>query len=209
MRSRGFGDNSSLSRGPRRPLLPNLAETPFTASQKASLDARARLVDTTPAYINPDLSFFNPPADNSPFRVTPLTGNLNSPAVSYPPLGGGQVSVISFLVPVGVMCVIRALSIVHIGGNPPDFTGQVIWRVVRNGAGIRGLNNLTAQIGTFAAPLPVVLVGVENDLFTVTVEVPALLPDGSANLQPPAGSGTAASFDGWTYPLKQSISAGS
>ena len=208
MRSR-LGDNSSLSRGPKKPLLPSLPDMPWTWDQKMTIDARARLINTTPAYINPDLSFYNPPADNTPFRVTPLTGNLANPAVSYPTLGLGQIPVITFVVGIGLMSVIRALSIVHIGGNPPDFTGQVIWRVTRNGAGIRGLNQLTAQVGTFATPLSVVLVGVANDVFQVTVEVPALLPDGSPNLQPPGGSGTAASFDGWTYPIKQSLSSGS
>jgi len=202
MRSRFLGaGNPSLSRGPQTPLLPSLGDQPFSSDQKRSLDARAMLVDSTPAYVNPNLSFFNPPADNNPFTVTP------APAPNYPAIGAGPITVISWKVPTGLFSVIRALSIVHIGGNAPDFTGIVIWRVLKNGAGIRGLNNLNAQFGTFANPKPVVLVGVENDIFTVTVECPALLPDGTPSLVPmPAGSQTAASFDGWTYPLKQSIS---
>lgn len=197
--------NPSLSRGPRRPLLPSLVDLPFTSYQKQALNARAQVIEATPGYINPGLSFYNPPADNTPFTVTPVNG-----APLYPGLGLGPIPVISYVVPVGLFGVIRALAIVHIGGNAPDFTGQVIWRVLRNGAGIRGLNALNAQYGTFAQPKPVVIVGVENDIFTVTVEVPAFLPDGvTPNVPMPAGSTTAASFDGWTYPINEAISSGS
>lgn len=202
LRGRYMGDsNSSLSRGPRTPLIPLLGQMPFTQEQKLALDARALVIDKTPPYINSQLSFYNPPADNDPFSVTPING-----APSYPTIGAGAVPVISYVVPVGLLAVIRLMSIVHVGGNPPDFTGQVIWRVLKNGAGIRGLNNLNAQYGTFAAPKPLVLVGVENDIFTITVECPAFLPDGvTPNPGPPLGSVTAASFDGWTYPLKEAI----
>lgn len=196
-----LGANRTLSRGPRRPLLPNLENASFTHTQKQALDAKAQFVDRTPAYVNPDLSFYNPPADNSPFTVTPAAG-----APNYPGVGALPIVVISWMVPVGMASFIRELAIVHIGGNDPSFSGQVIWRVLKNGAGIRGLNQLTATYGTFAAPKPVVLFGVENDIFSVTVELPALLPNGNANAPMPAGSQTAASFDGWTYPINQTIS---
>jgi hypothetical protein len=199
-----MGQNVSLARGPKLPLLARLNVMPFSNAQKAALDARAQLVDTTPAYVNPNLSFFNPPADNSPFTITP------QPAPSYPLPGTGPIAVISYTVAAGLFSVIRELAIVHVGGNPPDFTGIVIWRVLKNGAGIRGLNNLNAQYGTFAAPKSLVIVGVENDIFSVTVECPSFLPDGvTPNPGMPIGAQTAASFDGWTYPLAQSIATGS
>ncbi len=204
-RSRGLGASNSLSRGPKRPLLPNLAQQPFTAAQKASLNARAMVVNNTQPYVNPSISFFNPPADNQPGTVTPQNG-----APNYPAIGMGPIPVITLQVPSGLFLVIRELSIVHIGGNPPDFTGRVIWRVLKNVAGIRGLNSLNAQYGTFAAPKSVVLTGVENDIFTVTVELPALLPDGvTPNPGEPAGSQTAASFDYWSYPLSEAIQTSS
>jgi len=198
---RRLGDNVSLSRGPRRPLLPNLEYSNFTPLQKYALDARARAVDTAAPYIHPDLSFFNPPADNSPFTITPQNAS-----VPYPAVGAAAVTVISYVVSVGLMSVIRSMSIVHVGGNSPDFTGMVIWRVLKNGAGIRGLNALNAQYGTYASPKPLVLVGVENDIYTVTVECPALLPDGTPNPGMGLGQSTAASFDGWTYPIAEAIS---
>jgi len=201
----GLGNNVSLSSGPKRPLLPNLGSQPFTATQKASLDLKARALHNAPPFIHPDLSFFNPPADAMPFTVTPQNGS-----VPYPQVGAPAIVVISYPVPVGLMAVIRLMSIVHVGGNPPDFTGQVIWRVLQNGAGIRGLNALNAQYGTFANPKTVVLTGVENDILTITVECPEFLPDGiTPNPGPPGGSSTAASFDGWTYPLSEAMSPSS
>jgi hypothetical protein len=201
---RGLGASASLSNGPQRPLLPNLARSPFTAAQKRSLDLRAQAVNNTSPYINPDLSFYNPPADSTPLTVTPQNG-----APGYPGVGLGAITVITYVVASGLMVVIRELSIVHIGGNAPDFTGRVIWRVVKNGAGIRGLNSLNAQYGTFAAPKSLVLTGVENDIFTVTVECPALLPNGvTPNPGMAAGQATAASFDGWTYPIAEAQSRG-
>lgn len=191
--------NLSLSRGPRGPLIPTLRSLPFTGFQKRAMDLRARALDRMPSYVSPDLSFYNPPTDNSPFTVTP------QPAPFYPPIGAGPITVISFTVPVGLLAVIREMAIVHVGGNAPDFTGIVIWRVTKNGGGVRGLNALNAQYGTFAAPKSLVLYGVENDVFTVTVELPATLPDGTANPGMPAGSKTAASFDGWTYQLAKAI----
>lgn len=194
--------NPSLSRGPRRPLLPNLAQQAFTPFQKAALDLRARALNRAPNYVQAALSFFNPPADSSPFTSTPQNGS-----VPYPAIGAGPVTVIQKVVDIGCFLVINALSVVHIGGNDPSFTGIVIWRVLQNGTGIRGLNALNAQYGTFAQPKRVVITGVENDIFTVTAECPSFLPDGvTPNPGPPGGSTTAASFDGFTYPLSEAIS---
>jgi hypothetical protein len=175
---------------PAQPL-PNLGKMPWTQHQKAALHARAQTVLSASPYIHPALSLWNQPADADAFRATSL------PAAIYPKHGQSAVIVLSYTVPRSKLMVIQRLSIVHNGGNPPDFTGQVIWRVLRNRGGLRGLNQLTAQVGTFANPLPVTIVGVENDTFVVTAEVPAAFPD------MPAGQTTAASFDGFTYPLSE------
>jgi hypothetical protein len=170
---------------------------PFTNPQKAVLDAKAWAVHTAPPFIHPSLSFFNPPADSDSFTVTP------SPFVPYPAVGASAIPVIVFTVPRSKLAIIYQMSIVHVGGNPPDGTGQVIWRVVKNGGGLRGLAGLTSQYGTYAAPKKLSIYGIEVDTFQVTVECPAFLPDGSVNPGPSAGSTTAASFDGFMYSLTE------
>ncbi|MGH9501678.1 MAG: hypothetical protein ACRD20_02375 [Terriglobales bacterium] len=161
------------------------------------MDARAQAVVNSPSYIHPELSFYNPPADSLPFTVTPI------PFPAYPLVGANPVVIIQYVVPNGLLAVINKLSVVHVGGNPPDGTGQVIWRVLKNGAGITGMNNLTSEFGTYSNPKSLVIVAVENDILQVTVELPANLPDGTPNTNMPAGATTAASFDGYTYPLSE------
>jgi hypothetical protein len=192
--------NSDGRRNPPEQLIPNLGQMPLTQVQKAMLDARARAIASAPPFIHPDLSSFNPPSDSDSFTVTP------SPFVAYPANipTGGPVVVIQFSVPRSKLAIIRKMSVVHFGGNPPDGTGRVIWRVLKNGGGLRGLSNLTSQYGTYAAPKDVTILGIENDLIQVTVECPQFLPDGiTPNPGPPGGTLTAASFDGFMYPLSQ------
>jgi hypothetical protein len=190
---RGLGASDGRRNRPAA-LLPTLNTQPFSANQKAALDARAKSVANAPPWIHPALSLFNPPADADQFSRSSL------PAQTYPAPGASAVIVLSFTVPRSKLAVIQHLSIVNIGGNPPDFTGQVIWRVLKNGGGYPGLNNLTAQFGTFAAPKPVVLLGVEGDRITVTAEVPSTWGP------MPVGTTTAASFDGFMYPLSEALS---
>lgn len=179
-------------------LLPNLGSQPFTSTQKSVLDAKAFNVQNQSSFVHPNLNFFNPPADSDPIRVTP------NPFPNYPAIGAGPITVLSYTTPQGKIAIIRKLSIAHFGGNPPDGTGRVIWRVLRDGGGLRGLGTLTAQVGTFASPLEVSILCYENSTLTVTVEVPAFLPDGvTPNPGPPGGTTTTASFDGFTYPLSE------
>ncbi len=198
-----MGLRGNLGRGDGRrtypeKLLPNLGQLPFTQTQKAILDAKSYAVQNTPPFLHPNLNFFNPPADSDYFTVTP------NPFINYPTVGASALPVISFSVPRSKVAVIRKMSIVHFGGNPPDGTGRVIWRVVRNGGGLRGLGTLTAQYGTFANPKDVSIFCIENDTITVTVECPSFLPDGvTPNPGPPGGSTTGASFDGFLYPLSE------
>jgi hypothetical protein len=168
---------------------------PFTLAQKSVLDAKAFAVQNAPPFLHPNLNFYNPPADSDSFTVTP------NPFPSYPAVGASAVPIIAYTVPQGKIAVIRKMSIVHFGGNPPDGTGRVIWRVIRNGGGLRGLGTLTAQYGTFAAPKDASIFCYENDTIMVTAECPATLPNGAVNPGPPLGSTTGASFDGFTYSL--------
>jgi hypothetical protein len=198
-RYRGMG-NSDGRRTPPEQLLPNLGQMPLSHLQKAMLDARARAIATAPPFVHPDLTLFGAPGDSDSFTITPV------PFVSYPtPIPvGGPVVVIQFAVPRSKLAIIRKLSIVHFGGQVIDGSGLAVWRVLKNGGGLRGLSTLTSQYGTYAAPKDVNIVGIENDLIQVTVECPQFMPDGvTPNLGPPAGSHTAASFDGFMYPLSE------
>jgi len=182
----------------RQVHLPTLGQMPFTHLQKRVLDARAGQSANLASFINPEISLFDPPADNQPFVVS------STPFVSYPDVGANPAILLTYRVRNGLMAVIQKIAIIHQGGNPPDGTGQVIWRLLKNGAGIHGMNAMTAELGTFSAPNDgFSIVGVENDVIQVTVELPAVLPDGTANAPMPVGTRTAARFQGWTYPLGQ------
>ena len=187
---RGLGAPDGRRNRPMQPL-PNLGKAPWTSLQKAAMDGRARTLLAASPWIHPNLSLFNPPADADTFYVSSV------PAAAYPQPGQSAVVVLSYTVPRSKLAVIQRLAVIHVGGNPPDFTGQVIWRVLKNGGGLRGLAGVTAQVGTQSNPLPVTLIGVENDTFTVTAEVPA------AWGPMPAGATTAALLVGFTYPLSE------
>lgn len=178
-------------------LIPNLGQLPFTQAQKAVLDAKAFAVQNAPPFIHPNLNFFNPPADADYFRFS------SNPFSSYPAVGAGPIPILSFTVPQAKVACVREMAIVHFGGNPPDGTGIVVWRVLNNGAGLRGLGILTAQYGTFANPIEAAILATENDTLTITVECPATLPSGAVNPGPPAGSTTAAQFKGFFYGLSE------
>jgi len=199
---------ASSGRRPNKPqLLPSLGQMPFTDVQKQILDMRARQVATFPPWIHPALSSdANAPADASPFSIsTAASGNLAQPFVPYPLPGQGPVQVISYTVERSKIALIRFLAVCHFGGNDPSGSGQVIWRVLRNGGGLRGLSNLIATFGTFAAPklLTVPIIAIENDTILVTAEVPAKFPNGVVVPPLSAGAGTAATFDGFTYPISE------
>lgn len=178
-------------------LLSNLGQQPFTTAQKAVLDAKAFAVQNASPFLHPSLDFFNPPADANYFRFS------TSPFPNYPAVGAGAITLLSFSVPQGKVAVIREMAIVHYGGQAVDGTGWVVWRLLHNGAGLRGLGALTAQYGTFSAPIEASIFATENDTVTVTAECPSTLADGSANPGPPGGSTTAAQFKGFFYPLSE------
>jgi hypothetical protein len=198
----GLGDTCTIQPNGARVCTPDVWQIPsinrqhWTDTQKQSVAARMQNAFGLPPFLNRDISLFNPPADSAPFIVTP------NPFVNYPAPGAGPVTVISYTVPPGLLAVIYALSIVHVGGNPPDGTGNVIWRLLVNGAGVNGLNNLTSQVGTYAAPNLFTIAIIENDVIKVTVEVPAGQP------AMPPGTTTAARFHGWTYPLVEATKMG-
>jgi hypothetical protein len=191
----------SDGRRSRTVLLPALANMPFTNTQKSVLNTKASLVQSQPPWINPTLSSdSNAPSVADSFTITtPPSGSTVYPFVAYPQPGQGPVTVITYSVARSKVAFIRYLSISHYGGNDPSGTGQVIWRVLKNGGGLKGLNNLVTTVGTQAAPqlLPAPIIGIENDVIIVTAEV-------SASFAPMgAGQGTAAAFWGFAMPISE------
>jgi hypothetical protein len=168
--------------------VPNVgSQSGWTDEQKLSMGARMNTALSGVSFLNRNISLWNPPADSLPFIV--------SDAVEYPAPAANPAVVISYTVPQGQMAVINKLAVVHVGGNPPDFSGNVIWSVLINGAGIDGLGAIESQVGTLANPNDFVFVAIENDIVQVIVEV--------VTNPMPVGQTTAALFHGWTYPLVQ------
>jgi hypothetical protein len=135
------------------------------------------------------LSGPTPPASSRPFIVTP------NPFPAYPAPGANPVVVISYQVPIGMFAVIAYIAIVHVGGGFVDGSGNVVWRVLVNGAGVKGLEALTSQLASYNNPNVVQIVLMENDLIQVTAEVPVGQP------AMPGGTSTAARFHGFALPV--------
>lgn|GEM_PF-5912608 len=171
--------------------LPDFNDRTWSDYQKLAASNLASVAANQPSYLNQNLTMFLPPSDSKAFIQTP---NLFT---AYPAAGAAAVVVLTYTAPQGAIAVINKIAIVHIGGNPPDGTGNVLWQVVVNGAGVKGLNNLTSQVGTYAAPNDTEILLIEGDVINVTVQVPA-------GKIPPPGT-TAARFHGWTLPLSEAI----
>lgn len=133
----------------------------------------------------------NPTADCRFFDLTP------APFPAFPAAGAGQSTILSLNVPAGQGCLIRWLAFVYIGGGYLDGAGNIIWRVLVNGAAVQGYENTQTQVGTLAVPSDTQIIAYEGDTVEVTVEVPNGAPD-----PPPAGSTAACRLKGWFFPLR-------
>jgi hypothetical protein len=124
---------------------------------------------TSQAADNPKVIFVAP-QPRSPAH--PL--QLNSAAGLQYPAAGGTTVLLTYALPSGQTLEIDAIAIVNIGPNLVDYQGWVIYRVLRNGAGVRGFENLVAQVGTLAQPAPITqpLVFQGGETLQVTASVP-------------------------------------
>ncbi len=137
--------------------------------QKMVLDSKRRQLDATQPP-NKDIVGDQTPAGAAPLV---LSSTQNFP---YPLPAAAAIPIFSYQVPAGQRVRIFEHALVHIGGNPPDMIGNVIWRFLVNGWPLKGLGAQIAQIGSFSTPDRVVIWLTENDLFQVTVEVIAGAP---------------------------------
>lgn len=119
---------------------------------------------------------------------------LVSGSIAYPAAINTETTIITYSVPAGYVGRLRWLWLTHIGGNPPDGTGQVTWRLRQNGACVNGFSNLQFQVGSntggvFGPGLDISSVELnQGDVLTATVEVSTLQVGGVK---------TAAQFHGW------------
>jgi hypothetical protein len=89
------------------------------------------------------------------------------------------------------------MSIFNQGADPPDGSGNVIWRVLINGAAVKGMNAMLSQFGAGLGPQDCQIVCSDGDVIQVTAEVPA------GKVTPPGTTG--ARWDGYTYPLTEAV----
>lgn len=128
-----------------------------------------------------------------PFNVTP------APFVAYPAPGAGQTTIISYQVPKGFRAKVTRMAINTWGGQIYDGTGNVVWRVMINGAAEKGMEKMMSQFGTDSNPIPVSIALNENDIISVTVEVPA------GQVAIPASQTTSARLIGYAAPLSKGV----
>jgi uncharacterized membrane protein YgcG len=116
------------------------------------------------------LSSITPP---DPLRAPPLPQIRVAPYVAFPAAGAGPLTLVSYTVPPGLNALLQYLSIFAAGGsNYVDGAATVIWRVLIDDTGVKGMEALQGQFGSSSLPLPVAIPLIENSTFKVTVEVP-------------------------------------
>ena|SRR5579872_4791095 len=158
----------------------------ITAHQKIVLDAKRAFLDSLIS-ANKDLNTDQMPASGMSFVIP----QSNTP---YPAPGAAAVTIGTYRVPPGQRARIAKHALQHVGNNPPELSNSgVIWRFLVNGWPLQGLGAVTTQIAAFATPTDAFILLTENDLLTVTVEIPA-----GGGVQE-GQSGYFAS--GWTAPL--------
>ncbi|HEV3041873.1 MAG TPA: twin-arginine translocation signal domain-containing protein [Candidatus Angelobacter sp.] len=133
-----------------------------------------------------------PPAESHPFVFA------STPYPFLPAAGAPAITILTYTVPQGFNAVINFLAIFYNAGGIVNGSGNIIWRVLLNDTGYKGMNNLQSQYGTDAMPLPTYISLVENDTIKVTVEV-------AAGVVVPPGATTGARFHGYEYAATKSL----
>jgi hypothetical protein len=170
---------------------------PWSDAQKVAASLRAIAVDNAPAFLNDRMVLPFPPVDSTPFTTTTPDGTSIGGFAAYPAAGAAPLVILQKTIDQGKIAIFRKLAITNQGGNPPDGTGNVIWRLLINGAAVKGMNAMLSQYGVLSVPKDCQILAMENDVVQITVEVPA-------GKVPPPGT-TAASLDGFTYPIAEAI----
>lgn len=128
---------------------------------------------------------------------------VTTPYIAYPAPGAAASVLLTYTVPPGQNTVITLLAVFNVGAAFVNGSGNVIWRVLINNAGVKGLENMQSQFGADSLPISVAIPMVENDTIQITVEVPA----GQPALPFPANS-TGARIHGGSAPASIGTLAG-
>jgi len=156
--------------------------------QQHIADAKMNSLTGARSYIN--LTRLDvPPPDARPIVV------VSQPYPFYPAPGAAAQLLLNYVVPVGFNSVFNFMAIFHVGGGYVNGSGNVIWRVLVNGAGWKGMNNLQSQFGSDSAPINTYIHLVENDNLQITAEIPL----GQAAMPP--GASTGARAHGFEYAI--------
>jgi hypothetical protein len=96
------------------------------------------------------------------------------PLPAYGAAGAAAVTILSYQVPASMSGALTSLCLVHIGaaGSFTDGSGVVVWRVLKNGVPQKGLENIYVQIGSQTQLASMLLLLRENDLITITAQIP-------------------------------------
>lgn len=106
---------------------------------------------------------------------------LNSPGGINYPAAGQSVTLLTYPVPSGQTLVITSAALANIGAAIVDYQEILAWHLLRNGAGVKGFENLLAQLGTLQQPQPVNLIFNEGEILQATVSLLAgqVIPAGN------------------------------
>jgi len=104
-----------------------------------------------------------------------IQADTPQPLAAYPNPGAAPVVILNYTAPPRMSGALTGLAIVHLGapGSFADGSGNVVWRVLVNGAPVKGLEAIYAQIGSISQLAPMYLLLREGDHVQVTVQVPA------------------------------------
>jgi len=174
---------------------------PWSQAQKLIASLKVRELARKLPYLSNKVSAYLPPLDSLPFTTTtpdPGTLTFTDQFAPYPVAGSGQLVILQKTIEQGKLCVFRKQAIFNQGANPPDGSGNVIWRVLINSAAVKGMNYMLSQYGAQLQPQDCFFVAFEYDVVQCTVEVPA------GKTTPPGT--TAARWDGYTISLNEAVS---
>ncbi len=132
-----------------------------------------------------------PPPDATPNIV------VTTPYSNYPAPGAAAIVILSETVPAGFNEVFNLIAVFASQGGVVNGSGNVIWRVLIDGASVQGMDNLQSQLGSDAQPIPTYIHLIELSTIQITVEVPAG--------QPALPGTTGARLHGYRYPVNRTI----
>jgi hypothetical protein len=142
----------------------------------------------------------------APWLAMPPDGESfhQAAGITIPAIGASLSTVVSITCPQGRNGVLNRIANTFIGGGFNDFSGNIIWQILRNPSGVspfpvsgvtaaeRNYQNIQASLGMTLAPTPIAPIRIfENDVIVLAVENVSVVV---------AGQLIGGLFGGWFYP---------